>query len=122
MKVGRNEPCPCGSGKKYKKCCLRKSEGAPASAPTPSPAALLRPQHAGPAPRSRPNPHPRAAAPPAPPLPPAPPKPPPDPHVAALDARWKEFEGRDYEGRVALFLQTLDDPELLDDEIAFEML
>lgn len=23
-KVGRNEPCPCGSGKKYKKCCLLK--------------------------------------------------------------------------------------------------
>ena len=23
-KVGRNEPCPCGSGKKYKKCCLAK--------------------------------------------------------------------------------------------------
>jgi uncharacterized protein YecA (UPF0149 family) len=23
-KVGRNEPCPCGSGKKYKKCCLNK--------------------------------------------------------------------------------------------------
>ncbi len=23
-KIGRNEPCPCGSGKKYKKCCLRK--------------------------------------------------------------------------------------------------
>jgi len=21
--VGRNEPCPCGSGKKYKKCCGR---------------------------------------------------------------------------------------------------
>lgn len=21
-KVGRNQPCPCGSGKKYKKCCL----------------------------------------------------------------------------------------------------
>jgi SWIM/SEC-C metal-binding protein len=20
-KVGRNEPCPCGSGKKYKRCC-----------------------------------------------------------------------------------------------------
>jgi len=27
-KVGRNDPCPCGSGKKYKQCCLRKS-GAP---------------------------------------------------------------------------------------------
>ncbi len=25
QKVGRNEPCPCGSGKKYKKCCLAKS-------------------------------------------------------------------------------------------------
>ena len=23
-KVGRNEPCPCGSGKKYKKCCLKR--------------------------------------------------------------------------------------------------
>jgi len=21
MKIGRNEPCPCGSGKKFKKCC-----------------------------------------------------------------------------------------------------
>ena len=20
-KIGRNQPCPCGSGKKYKKCC-----------------------------------------------------------------------------------------------------
>ncbi len=25
-KTGRNQPCPCGSGKKYKKCCLRKHE------------------------------------------------------------------------------------------------
>jgi len=22
--IGRNDPCPCGSGKKYKKCCLNK--------------------------------------------------------------------------------------------------
>ena len=22
--TGRNDPCPCGSGKKYKKCCLNK--------------------------------------------------------------------------------------------------
>ena len=27
-KVGRNDPCPCGSGKKYKKCCLRKEKAA----------------------------------------------------------------------------------------------
>ena len=25
-KPGRNDPCPCGSGKKYKKCCLPKDE------------------------------------------------------------------------------------------------
>ncbi|HYA93633.1 MAG TPA: preprotein translocase subunit SecA [Thermodesulfobacteriota bacterium] len=25
-KVGRNDPCPCGSGKKYKRCCLLKEE------------------------------------------------------------------------------------------------
>ena len=23
-KIGRNEPCPCGSGKKFKRCCLTK--------------------------------------------------------------------------------------------------
>ncbi|MCX8052332.1 MAG: SEC-C metal-binding domain-containing protein [Armatimonadetes bacterium] len=26
-KIGRNDPCPCGSGKKFKKCCLGKIEG-----------------------------------------------------------------------------------------------
>jgi hypothetical protein len=28
VKVGRNDPCPCGSGKKYKQCCLQKHETA----------------------------------------------------------------------------------------------
>ncbi len=34
-KIGRNDPCPCGSGKKYKKCCLGKNNpvGLPAGAP-----------------------------------------------------------------------------------------
>ena len=26
--VGRNAPCPCGSGRKYKKCCLTAAAGA----------------------------------------------------------------------------------------------
>ena len=26
MKLGRNDPCHCGSGKKYKSCCLAKDE------------------------------------------------------------------------------------------------
>ncbi len=35
-KVGRNDPCPCGSGKKYKKCCQQKDQtrlGAPSPVP-----------------------------------------------------------------------------------------
>lgn len=23
-KIGRNDPCPCGSGKKFKRCCIKK--------------------------------------------------------------------------------------------------
>jgi uncharacterized protein YecA (UPF0149 family) len=30
-KVGRNDPCPCGSGKKFKKCCIDNSAPTPAS-------------------------------------------------------------------------------------------
>lgn len=33
-KIGRNDPCPCGSGKKYKRCCLGKPQAAPDSAAT----------------------------------------------------------------------------------------
>ena len=32
VKIGRNDPCPCGSGRKYKKCCLLAAES-PASPP-----------------------------------------------------------------------------------------
>jgi hypothetical protein len=38
-RVGRNEPCPCGSGRKYKKCCLDRGAGGldaePQVAPSP---------------------------------------------------------------------------------------
>jgi len=38
-KIGRNDPCPCNSGKKYKKCCMASDEAAarlvqPAAVPT----------------------------------------------------------------------------------------
>ena len=33
--TSRNDPCPCGSGKKYKNCCLRKGAGSGASRPSP---------------------------------------------------------------------------------------
>jgi len=29
MTIGRNDPCLCGSGKKYKKCCASKANSAP---------------------------------------------------------------------------------------------
>ena len=29
QKVGRNDPCPCGSGKKFKKCCIESRERSP---------------------------------------------------------------------------------------------
>ena len=33
-KVGRNDPCPCGSGLKYKKCCFGKEGSEPVSLKT----------------------------------------------------------------------------------------
>lgn len=39
MKTGRNDPCPCGSGKKLKKCCLAKETEAFAAAVAASAAA-----------------------------------------------------------------------------------
>ncbi len=29
MNIGRNDPCPCGSGKKFKKCCANKTQETP---------------------------------------------------------------------------------------------
>ncbi|MGE0822427.1 MAG: zinc-dependent peptidase [Candidatus Binatia bacterium] len=31
LQYGRNAPCPCGSGKKYKRCCLRQASQTPAT-------------------------------------------------------------------------------------------
>lgn len=37
-KIGRNEPCPCGSGKKFKKCCMDKlTAAAPVATPAQEP-------------------------------------------------------------------------------------
>lgn len=36
-KTGRNEPCPCGSGKKYKQCCLAADEAVLTAAMQPPP-------------------------------------------------------------------------------------
>jgi hypothetical protein len=112
-KIGRNEPCPCGSGKKYKKCCLQKDQATTKQA---------REQRAQASQEVVDMLDERPAA--LPPLPsvPVPDPPAPDPYVAAFNRRWEEFEGRDYEGQIALFQQTLEEPEMMDSEMAFEML
>ena len=38
-KIGRNDPCACGSGKKYKKCCMARDEAAALAARPPLAAA-----------------------------------------------------------------------------------
>lgn len=99
MQVGRNDPCPCGSGKKYKRCCLPKDEEARRQA-------ARQEQEALPSARLRQSILAK----------------PPDPRAKAFDARLKLFEEADYEGQIALFLQTLEERELMDREMAFEML
>ncbi|HSZ59674.1 MAG TPA: SEC-C metal-binding domain-containing protein [Tepidisphaeraceae bacterium] len=98
MKTGRNDPCHCGSGKKYKKCCLAKDQEE----------------------SSR-----QAVIPPGPSVPvdeaPAAPVPP-DPIAQRAEGRWQEFKAQEGDGRIAVFLETLEDAEVMDDDMAFEML
>ena len=48
-KIGRNDPCACGSGKKYKKCCMASDEAADRAAQPVQPAVVSarRPSLAG---------------------------------------------------------------------------
>lgn len=43
-KIGRNDPCPCGSGKKYKKGCMASDEAAARAARPAQPAAVPAPR------------------------------------------------------------------------------
>lgn len=106
MKPGRNDPCPCGSGKKYKKCCLASDEAAaraehhaapPANPPPGSPTRWLDPLL-------------------------APSESVLDPAVAAIEMRWKEWERADYEERIGLFAVSMADPGMMSGDMAFEML
>jgi hypothetical protein len=101
MSLGRNEPCPCGSGKKYKKCCLPKDEDARPKRETEPGETVAGPRSEG----DRETPERK-----------------PDPVVGARQARWREFKAAEYENQLSLFSRTLDDPEPMDAEAAFEML
>lgn len=118
MKLGRNETCPCGSGKKYKKCCLDKDQAAeraglklntfqqslddnievdefdeidelsPRFGPLTTQQQQLEQKNLN----------------------------------AVRDQLLIEFEAQDYESQIAFFVKNLDKKELMDDELVFEML
>ena len=122
MKLGRNDPCDCGSGRKYKNCCLPKDEEAQIaklnrerfereSEALASEAAnhdnKEQPQAESFDLAAAPKPKKATAK---------------NRKAAAFNARWDEFEAQNYEGQIAVFLKTLEEKKLLDDEMAFEML
>lgn len=41
IKIGRNDPCPCGSGRKFKRCCLQKTTVESSAPPAPKAAPTL---------------------------------------------------------------------------------
>jgi hypothetical protein len=101
MNLGRNETCHCGRGKKYKRCCLSKDEEARQDKKGRDPGAGADRQSAGDEKtRERKS----------------------EPRVEAGGVRWREFAAAHYEDKLALFIRTLDDPELMDAEMAFAML
>jgi hypothetical protein len=123
--AGRNDPCPCGSGKKYKNCCWVKDRAAqtavpipPPETPPPPPAADEPPQAlqpapalAGPAGLEQPPPLPVEAG----------PEPEPDPLLARINAFWETFQEASYAERWALLDEMLaNEPELCDAEMIFE--
>jgi len=113
MEIGRNDPCHCGSGKKYKRCCMDKDEESRRveqfDEQDESLIDEVLPMHLPSLMLNETEEH-------------AEPSEPPDPSSKAINARWDEFEAQDYEGQIALFIKTLDEPEVMDDEMAFEML
>ncbi len=93
---GRNAPCPCGSGRKYKLCCLPADEALERAGGLAAPASG-RPQRD------------RLAI-------------PDDPDAAdAWDGVWDRFTGADYEEQIATFEDALA-TRTVDGELAFEML
>ena len=122
MKAGRNDACPCGSGKKYKKCCLAKGPAALAPqrvadsvlrsviGPPQARSSIARSSKSG---SSNVMAHLTTAA-----KPPSPP----DPIAERGDRRFNEFESQSEDGRIAVFHKAMEDTEVMNDSMADEML
>jgi SEC-C motif-containing protein len=114
MKSGRNESCPCGSGKKYKKCCLLKDQAAEELELSQSETERLELAVADSSRTASVFQEPNLLPSPTRPAPPPTPAPPPDPRIEVINARWLEFEEATDEGRRELFVKALDEPGLMD--------
>ena len=113
--TGRNAPCPCGSGKKYKKCCLKKDQAAARQkaqmAMTPPPPL---PQKTAPAEMEPPRLFANLAANETTPEPEI------DPLLERINAFWEDFMDASYEKQwTAVEKMLAEEPELLDGEMVF---
>ncbi len=138
MKLGRNDPCHCGSGKKYKKCCMEKDEEISRTQQE----QMLEDDEDFDEDDDEDDLTFRADDSALPPM-----LMPKDENQIDLELfddndyddgddgddtmaienetakrRWQEFAKENYEGKIALFLKTLDEPQLMDDQMAFDML
>lgn len=98
--TGRNDPCPCGSGKKYKHCCWRKEQAAQAQNVTRNDVTAqndVATEDAAPSPE-------------------------PDPLMERINAFWEDFMDAPYEEKWALATEMLaEEPELCDAQMVFEI-
>lgn len=98
--TGRNDPCPCGSGKKYKHCCWRKEQAAQAQNITGNDVTAqndVTTEDAAPSPE-------------------------PDPLMERINAFWEDFMDAPYEEKWALATEMLaEEPELCDAQMVFEI-
>ena len=115
MKTKRNNPCPCGSGLKYKKCCMSRDDERAAENPDLIEGASESP----PGTEAITAPPPRGSI-----------KPSAQSSVRAADPeeiRWMKFKSRwesvDYEGRIAMYTEAFsDDERMVDPDEAWELL
>src|ERR1700761_4839982 len=99
MKAGQNDPCPCGSGKKYKKCCLLEDRAAIATEQATMAQAASRPPDTSRAPQASalltvaPAPVASKASEPVKPR---------DPIAEKADRCWEKFQSATGEDRIAV--------------------
>jgi hypothetical protein len=116
MITGRNDPCPCGSGKKYKKCCWSSDQAARLRAletkETPE-LAETDTQEEYDEPESILKPIAREDTRPAPEI---------DPLLERINAFWQQFMDAPYAKQWSLVTEMLaEEPELCDGEMVFEI-